>query len=60
MNILDELMEEVAKLKEGNNLLEQVWAAHGAYGTGGPTGDGIIPDELRYKINHFFGFDDSE
>jgi len=24
------------------------------------SGDRPIPDELRYKINNYFGFDDSE
>lgn len=52
--MLDEMMEEIAKLKEGNDLLEQVWLEYGPYG------EGSIPDKLRYKINNFYGFDDSE
>lgn len=51
---LDKVLEEVNQLREAYELLEQVHLEHGAYG------DCPIPDELRYKINDFFGFDDSE
>ena len=52
--MIDELIEEMQKLKEAKELLYQVYLEHGPYG------DGEIPQELRWKINNFFGFDDSE
>lgn len=47
-------MEELGLLFEAKSLLEQVYMEHGPYG------DGKISDKLRYKINDFFGFNDSE
>jgi hypothetical protein len=51
---LDKLLEDVNKLKQAYSLLEQVWLEHCPYG------QDPIPDELRYRINDFFNFDDSE
>jgi hypothetical protein len=51
---LENVLEDVNKLLEGYDLLEQVYLEHGPYG------DCPIPDELRYKINNYFDFDDSE
>lgn len=51
---LDKTLEDIAKLREAYELLERVYLEHGPYG------DCPIPDELRYKINDYFGFDDSE
>lgn len=51
---LEKTLEEINKLQEAYMLLEQVYLEHGPYGVD------PISDELRYKINDFFGFDDSE
>jgi hypothetical protein len=51
---LDKTLEDIAKLREAYELLEQVYLEHGPYKTG------CIPTALRYKINNYFGFDDSE
>jgi hypothetical protein len=51
---VNKLIDEMQRLKLGCQLLEEVFLGVGPYG------DGEIPDELRYKINNFFYFDDSE
>lgn len=51
---LENLLEDINRLKQAYNLLEQVYLEHCPYGTD------PISDKLRYKINDFFGFDDSE
>ena len=54
MDTIDKLLDDIHRLQEGYKLLEEVYLEHGAYG------EDPISDELRYKINDFFGFDDSE
>lgn len=49
----DKFVEDLQKLREGARLLEEVYLHCGGYG-------GPMPDELRHKINDYFGFDDSE
>lgn len=51
---LDAFCNEVAELKQGSDLLLEIWEAVGAYR------DGKIPDELWYRVQNHFGFDDSE
>ena len=51
---LEKVLEDIEKLRQAYELLEQVFLEHGPYG------DCPIPDELRYKINNYFDFDDSE
>jgi len=51
---LEKVLEDIEKLREAYKLLEQVHLEHGAYG------QYPITDELRYKINNYFDFDDSE
>ena len=51
---IDKLLDDIERLKEGYKLLEDVYLEHGPYG------QDPISDELRNKINNFFGFDDSE
>ena len=51
---IDAVLDELYKRRQAYNLREQVHLEHGAYG------QYPIPDELRCKINNFFGFDDSE
>ncbi len=52
---IDKLIDEINRLQKGYELLEQVYLEVGGYGDDGP-----MTDELRYKLNNFFGFDDSE
>jgi hypothetical protein len=54
MDTIDKLLGDIGRLQEGYKLLEEVYLEHGPYG------QDPIPDDLRYKINNFFGFDDSE
>ena len=54
LDAIEGLIDEVAKLKKGNELLEELWLEHGPYR------DDPISDELWYKVNNFFEFDDSE
>ena len=51
---LEKVLEEIDRLREAYELLEQVHLEHGAYG------ENPIPEKLRYKINNYFDFDDSE
>jgi hypothetical protein len=51
---IDKLVDEINRLQKGYELLEQVYLEAGGYG------EDPMTDELRYKINNFFGFDDSE
>ncbi len=50
---IDKLIEEIENLKEAADLLEKVWLEIGPY-------TDKISDELSYKLNSFFKFDDSE
>ena len=54
MEPLEKFLENIDRLKLAYELLEQVWLEHCPYG------QDPIPDKLRYKINDFFNFDDSE
>lgn len=54
MDTIDKFLDDIHRLQEGYKLLEEVYLEHGPYGVD------PIPDKLRYKINDFFGFDDSE
>lgn len=51
--MLDQLLEEIARLKKGHDLLAAVHLAVGY-------GRGELPEELLHAINNYFGFDDSE
>lgn len=53
-DIIDKLIGEINRLQKGYELLQQVYLEVGGYG------EEPMTDELRYKINNFFGFDDSE
>ena len=59
--LLDAGMEEVARLREAERLLECFWVVFGPYGlhTKGPDGDQLKPAD-RAALNRFFRFDDSE
>jgi ribulose bisphosphate carboxylase small subunit len=52
--MLEELLAEIENLKQAKDLLEQVYLATGPYG------ERPIPEDLCWKINGFFKFDDSE
>lgn len=52
MEYLEKLMAEIAELKNGCELLHDVHLEVGC--------DGKISDKLRYKIQDFFHYDDSE
>jgi len=54
MEPLEKWLENIDKLKLAYELLEQVWLEHCPYG------QEAISDKLRYRINNYFGFDDSE
>lgn len=51
---LNDFIEEVQHLQEAKKLLEQVFLEIGPYG------NGQISSELRWKINDYMQFDDSE
>ena len=53
MNILKQLLEEIEKLKQSEELLEQIWSELGPYST-------QLPDSLMNNIRKYFKFDDSE
>ena len=50
---LETLLKEINELKSAQNLLEEIWLEVGPYGR-------EISDALRYKLQDFFNFDDSE
>ena len=54
LETIDKFIDEINRLQKGYELLEQVYLEAGGYG------EDPMTDELRYKINNFFGFDDSE
>jgi hypothetical protein len=54
METISKFMSDINRLKTAYDLLKQVHLEHGPYG------EDPIPNELRCKINDFFGFDDSE
>lgn len=51
---LEKFLENINQLKLAHELLEQVWLEHCPYG------QDPISDKLRYRINDYFEFDDSE
>jgi hypothetical protein len=52
---LDKLLEEIARLKAGNELLDKVWTELGPYDDGSK-----LSDRTRMELQRFFNFDDSE
>ena len=52
--MLEKLLAEIEELKQAKVLLEKVFIEICPYG------QNQVPDELRWKINDFFKFDDSE
>lgn len=53
---IEELKEELAlleKQQEAENLLQEIWLELGPYTP-------HLPNELRYKLQDYFKFDDSE
>lgn len=50
---INAFMEEIDHLKEGQELLESVWSELGPY-------TNSLSNELRAKLQNYFGFDDSE
>jgi hypothetical protein len=54
LETIDKFIDEINRLQKGYELLEQVYLEAGGYG------EDPMTDELRNKINNFFGFDDSE
>jgi hypothetical protein len=51
---LDKLLEEIARLKEANELLDKVWTEVGPYN------NEKISDKTMRELQRFFNFDDSE
>jgi len=51
---LDAIIGEIEHLRQAESLLEDVWREIDPYGTG------TVSKETRYKMQDFFGFDDSE
>lgn len=47
---LRELLSEIQHLQNARDLLQEIWVSHGD----------SLPDELRYRLNDYFKFDDSE
>jgi hypothetical protein len=54
LETIDKFLSDIQRLQQGYMLLEQVYLEHCPYG------EEPISNGLRYKINTFFGFDDSE
>ncbi len=52
--VLDELLEDVERLKEAERLLDAVFAERGPYQ------EGTISEATWEKVKQFYGFDDSE
>jgi L-ribulose-5-phosphate 3-epimerase UlaE len=52
---LDKLLEEVSRLAQARELLDEIWTHFGPYGTGEP-----MPVQLISKLQRYFRFDDSE
>lgn len=52
---LIQLSKELERAREAYKLLDEIWEWNGPYGTGKP-----MPNELRYKMQRFYNFDDSE
>jgi len=70
---VDEFQEEIDKLKEGCELLEEIWSWYGPYGPEKKHRTKRrskkvaydfwverMPEELHSKLMRFFDFDDSE
>ena len=55
---IDSLLEELARLREGMELLEYINTKYGGYGRYDK--DHKIDDHTLYALNKFFDFDDSE
>lgn len=53
-SILNGLLDEIEDLKKAKGLLGEIYAEVGPYG------NGRISDQLLYRINYYFKFDDSE
>lgn len=51
---LDAIFGEIENLRRAQELLEEVWREIGPYG------NDPVSDKTRYKMQDFFGFDDSE
>ena len=51
--MLEELKNEIKRLENALELLNDVWRDCGPY-------ENTITDETRYKLQDFFDFDDSE
>jgi hypothetical protein len=51
---LSKVLSEIEKLQEALNLLETIYLEVGPYR------DGEIQEKTWYKVQDFFGFDDSE
>jgi hypothetical protein len=54
LDTIDKAIDELNRLQVGYKLLQQVYLEAGGYG------EEPMTDELRFKINNYFGFDDSE
>lgn len=56
MSILNDLKSELEHLEKAKSLLEEIW-----YSMESPYSSTIqLEDKLRWKLQDFFGFDDSE
>lgn len=53
-NVVDSILEELNELQSAKILLELVYQEIGPYN------DGKISNELMYKLNAYFRFNDSE
>jgi len=54
IEVVEKFLSGIDRLKVGNKLLESLWREIGPYR------ERYIPDDLWFKVQDFFGFDDSE
>ena len=58
-SVLPQLLNELGRLQEARELLEQVWEELGPYGHGGLQAT-VLTQPTVVRLQRFFNFDDNE